>query len=202
MQKRSKSAIKWLVVFGIILLLLVMFAGTTARFHLESKRAPDSSSIKAGESEKQLTVNYRWDLPTLWGHVFTALLLTLAIWLCSVIYRNSKHAKELRRSCDNLSSTFMRHEQEFLKELGELKASVASLKFESLKRGGKFRFTKDMPLTEALAVHPDVARVLFTRGFACVSCPSAANETLEQAAQVHGMDVQPILDDLNELLKS
>jgi len=202
MQKRSKSAIKWLVVFGIILLLLVMFAGATATLHLESEKAPDLSSIKAGESEKQLTVNYRWDLPTLWGQVFTALILTLAIWLCSVIYRNSKQAKELRRSCDNLSDSFMRHEREFLKEVGELKASVASLKFESLKKDGKFQFTKDMALTEALAVHPDVARVLFTRGLACVSCPSAAGETIERAAQVHGMDVQPILDDLNELLES
>ncbi|MBN2209003.1 MAG: DUF1858 domain-containing protein [Candidatus Coatesbacteria bacterium] len=58
-----------------------------------------------------------------------------------------------------------------------------------------------MPLTEALAVHPDVAKTLFMRGLACISCPTAAAETIEQAAQVHGMEVQPILDDLNKLLE-
>ena len=149
-----------------------------------------------------ITVLFGTAISPLSYQLIWAILATLGIWLSSVIYRNSKQAKELRRSCNNLSDSFMRLEQEVQKELRELKASVANLTFDSLKKEGKFRFTKDTPLTEALAVHPDVAKVLFTRGLACVSCPSAAGETIERAAQVHGMNVQPILDDLNKLLES
>lgn len=177
MQRRSKLAIKWLVITA-ILFVFTQFALPQIRGLFGRQISP------------------------LLGHLTWAILATISIWLCSVIYRNSKQAKELRRSCDNLRDSLMRHEREFLKEIGELKTSITGLKFDNLKRDGKFRFTKDMPLTEALAVHPDVAKVLFSLGMACISCPSAAVETIEQAAQVHGMDAQPILDDLNKLLES
>ncbi len=178
MQQKSKSAIRWLIIAA-MLFLIIRFS---VRPHI---------TVLFGTAVSSISYQLIW-----------AILATIGIWLCSIIYRNNKLSKELRRSCDNLSDSLMRHEQEVQKELRELKASVANLTFESLKKEGKFRFTKDMPLTEALAVHPDVAKVLFTRGLACVSCPSAAVETIEQAAQVHGMDVQPLLDDLNKLLES
>ena len=149
----------------------------------------------------QITVLFGRPVSPLSYQLTWAIVATIGVWLCTVIYRNSKRAKELRSSCDGLSSSFTRLETSTRKELEELKKSVTELRFESLKKEGKFRFTKDMPLTEALAVHPDVAKTLFTRGLACISCPTAAVETIEQAAQVHGMDVQPILDDLNKLLE-
>jgi len=201
MQRRSKSAIRWLVIFGIVLLLSILLGEGKTTFRVSSRLESNATSGETGAPEKQVSYECEWQLPAAISRVVFAILVTLSIWLCSVIYRNSKNAKELRRSCDNLRDSLMRHEREVRKEIGELKASVANLTFESLKRDGKFRFTKDMPLTEALAVHPDVAKVLFKLGMACISCPSAAVETIEQAAQVHGMDAQPILDDLNKLLE-
>ena len=202
MQKRSKSMIKWLIVFGIALLLSGLLGESKTAFYVSSELESDATSGEAGAPEKQLSYECKWQLPAVISHVVFAILLTLGIWLCTVIYANSKQTKELRRSCDSLSESLMRLETGTRKQLEELKKSFSELRFETLKQEGKFRFTKDMPLTEALAVHPDVAKVLFTRGLACISCPSAAMETIEQAAQVHGMDPQSILDELNKLLDS
>ena len=35
-------------------------------------------------------------------------------------------------------------------------------------------------------------------GMGCIGCPSSQMETLEQAAMVHGLDVEDILKALNE----
>jgi len=202
MHKKWKSTIKWLIIFGVILLLSILFGESKTTFRLDSQIGSDTASSGAGALDKQVTHQLRWQLPAAISHVVFAILLTLGIWLCTVIYRNSKQTKELRRSCDRLSESLMRLETGTREQFEELKKSFSELRFETLKQEGKFQFTKDMQLTDALAVHPDVAKVLFTRGLACVSCPSAAGETIERAAQVHGMDVQPILDDLNKLLES
>jgi len=41
--------------------------------------------------------------------------------------------------------------------------------------------------------------VLMSFGMGCVGCPSAQMETLEEAAQVHGMDINEMLDALNKI---
>ena len=130
-----------------------------------------------------------------------AVLGALGIWLLSVVYKNSKRSKDVRESCDSLRDSLMRLQEETHEELIKVQKEIAMLKFDALKREGKFRFTRDMPLLEALKVHPDVSKLLFTQGLACVSCPSAAAETIERAAQAHGMDAESLLADLNKLLE-
>lgn len=60
-------------------------------------------------------------------------------------------------------------------------------------------FTKDMTIGEMLRINPEVAPVLMSAGMHCVGCPSAQGETLEEAAMVHGMDIDALLDALNQL---
>lgn len=60
---------------------------------------------------------------------------------------------------------------------------------------------KDMTIGETLRANPDAARILMRFGMGCVGCPSAQAETLEEAAQVHGFDVQVMLDALNRNLQ-
>lgn len=60
-------------------------------------------------------------------------------------------------------------------------------------------FTKDMTIGEMLRMDPGVAPVLMSAGMHCIGCPSAQGETLEEAAMVHGMDVDALLDALNQL---
>ncbi|WP_242866837.1 DUF1858 domain-containing protein [Abyssisolibacter fermentans] len=58
--------------------------------------------------------------------------------------------------------------------------------------------TKDMLIGEILRERPDAAPILMRFGMGCVGCPSAQMESLEQAAIVHGLDLEPLLKALNE----
>lgn len=60
-------------------------------------------------------------------------------------------------------------------------------------------FNKDMTIGEMLRTNPAVAPVLMSAGMHCIGCPSAQGETLEEAAMVHGMDVDALLEALNQL---
>ena len=59
--------------------------------------------------------------------------------------------------------------------------------------------TKDMLVTDALMVNPNLAPVLMQAGMYCFSCPASMGETLEEAAMVHGFDVDDILEAVNSL---
>lgn len=60
------------------------------------------------------------------------------------------------------------------------------------------KITKDMIIRDILKKSPKSAEVLMNAGMGCVYCPSASMETLEQAAEVHGMDLKKLLKELNE----
>jgi len=61
------------------------------------------------------------------------------------------------------------------------------------------QFTKDMTIGEMLRLDPGVAPVLMDSGMHCIGCPSAQGETLEEAAMVHGMDVNELMSKINAL---
>ena len=58
------------------------------------------------------------------------------------------------------------------------------------------RLTKDTTIGELLQMDPEIGNVLMEIGMHCLGCPSAQRETLEQAADVHGLDVDDLLEDL------
>ena len=53
--------------------------------------------------------------------------------------------------------------------------------------------TKDMTIGEILRTVPDVAPVLMEAGMHCLGCPSAQAESLEDAAMVHGIDIDALM---------
>ncbi len=53
--------------------------------------------------------------------------------------------------------------------------------------------TKDMTIGEILRTNPNVASVLMEAGMHCLGCPSAQAESLEEAAMVHGIDVNSLM---------
>lgn len=59
------------------------------------------------------------------------------------------------------------------------------------------KITKDMTFNQVLQMNPEVARVLGRFNLGCVGCMGAMNETLEQGARAHGLDVNDILTALN-----
>lgn len=59
-------------------------------------------------------------------------------------------------------------------------------------------FTKDTTIGEVVRTSPDKVEVLMGFGMGCVGCPSAQAETLEQAAAVHGINVDALVEELNK----
>lgn len=59
--------------------------------------------------------------------------------------------------------------------------------------------TKDMTIGEILRTNPDVAPILLDAGMHCLGCPSAQAEALEEAAMVHGIDVDTLMEKISAL---
>ena len=55
------------------------------------------------------------------------------------------------------------------------------------------QITKDMTIGEILRTNPNVAPILMEAGMHCLGCPSAQAESLEEAAMVHGMDINDLM---------
>ncbi|MFT3984440.1 MAG: DUF1858 domain-containing protein [Lachnospiraceae bacterium] len=58
---------------------------------------------------------------------------------------------------------------------------------------------KDMTIGEILRMNPNVAPVLMEAGMHCLGCPSAQGESLEEAAFVHGMDIDDLMAKINAI---
>ena len=59
--------------------------------------------------------------------------------------------------------------------------------------------TKDMTIGEIIVNKPEVAPILMEAGMHCLGCPSAQAESLEEAAMVHGMDIDALMDKISAL---
>ena len=59
--------------------------------------------------------------------------------------------------------------------------------------------TKDMTIKEVIDAVPDYAPVFMEYGMHCLGCAIAHGETVEQAAEVHGIDLAALLASLNAL---
>lgn len=58
--------------------------------------------------------------------------------------------------------------------------------------------TKEMTIGEILRTNPDVVPILMDAGMHCLGCPSAQGESLEEAAMVHGIDVDALMKTIAE----
>jgi len=57
--------------------------------------------------------------------------------------------------------------------------------------------TKEMTIGKVVREFPKAVNTLMGFGMGCVGCPSAQAETLEEAAAVHGIDINKLLSALN-----
>ncbi|ACD24340.1 DUF1858 domain-containing protein [Clostridium botulinum] len=58
--------------------------------------------------------------------------------------------------------------------------------------------TKDMTIGEVVKNDSSKAEVLMSFGMGCVGCPSAQAETIEEAAMVHGINLDELIEALNK----
>lgn len=62
------------------------------------------------------------------------------------------------------------------------------------------QISKDMTIGQVLSQNPEVAPILMEVGMHCLGCPSAQAETLTEAAMVHGIDGDLLLEKINAFL--
>lgn len=63
------------------------------------------------------------------------------------------------------------------------------------------KISKDMKLSEIISKYPDTSEIFLKHGLSCIGCPLASQETLEQGAKAHGIDVDKLIKALNECLE-
>lgn len=63
------------------------------------------------------------------------------------------------------------------------------------------KVSKDMLIGELIQVDIGIVPILMSAGMHCVGCPSAQGESLEEAALVHGIDADELVDTINEYLE-
>ena len=57
--------------------------------------------------------------------------------------------------------------------------------------------TKNTKIGELLEIAPEKADILLEAGMHCLGCPASRAETLEEACEVHGINVDELIERLN-----
>jgi len=60
--------------------------------------------------------------------------------------------------------------------------------------------TKDMAIGEVVQKYPGTIEVFLRHGLFCLGCAAAQFEDIEQGATAHGIEVDPLMTDLNAAL--
>ena len=62
------------------------------------------------------------------------------------------------------------------------------------------KVSKDMLIGQLLQIDANIAPILMRAGMLCLGCPSSQMESLEEAAMVHGLDVDVLVNQINDFL--
>lgn len=62
------------------------------------------------------------------------------------------------------------------------------------------QITKQTMIGELLNIDQNVAPILLGIGMHCLGCPSSQGETIEEAAMVHGVDADELVNNINNFL--
>ncbi|OGI12702.1 disulfide oxidoreductase [Candidatus Micrarchaeota archaeon RBG_16_36_9] len=63
------------------------------------------------------------------------------------------------------------------------------------------KITKEMILEKVITKYPKTVEVFFKNGLPCATCQLVSGETVEQAAESHGIKLEKLLKDLNSSIK-
>ena len=59
---------------------------------------------------------------------------------------------------------------------------------------------KNMMIGDLIQVDELITPILMRAGMHCLGCPASQMETLEEACMVHGIDCDPLVRNINEVL--
>ncbi|MBR5191819.1 MAG: DUF1858 domain-containing protein [Clostridia bacterium] len=61
------------------------------------------------------------------------------------------------------------------------------------------KITANTTIFEALQINPKAGDILMSHGMHCLGCALAHGETVGEAAEVHGADLEQMLAELNDI---
>ncbi|MCR5829672.1 MAG: DUF1858 domain-containing protein [Lachnospiraceae bacterium] len=61
---------------------------------------------------------------------------------------------------------------------------------------------KNTQIGALLRENPQIAPILMSAGMHCLGCPAAQAESLAEAAMVHGIDVDALVEQINRFLEA
>ena len=62
--------------------------------------------------------------------------------------------------------------------------------------------TKESIIGDVLDKFPATAPLFLQMGMHCLGCPASRGESIEEACMVHGLDVDPLVEEINAYLSS
>ena len=60
------------------------------------------------------------------------------------------------------------------------------------------KITKDTIIADVIQINPNAGQIFASYGMHCLGCMIAHGETVGQAAEVHGVDLEAMLEELNK----
>lgn len=60
------------------------------------------------------------------------------------------------------------------------------------------KINAEMTIAEVIKLNPEAGSIFMSHGMHCIGCAIAAGETIAQAAEVHGIDVKKLIEELNK----
>lgn len=61
-------------------------------------------------------------------------------------------------------------------------------------------FTKDTYISDILALYPIAESFFLSQDLHCAGCPSSSGDTIEIACEIHGIDINSFINELNAYL--
>ena len=60
--------------------------------------------------------------------------------------------------------------------------------------------SKDMIISDLIQIDQNIIAILMRAGMHCIGCPASQGESLEEAAMVHGLNADMLIDQINDFL--
>lgn len=65
----------------------------------------------------------------------------------------------------------------------------------------EIKITKEVIVSEVIKKYPKTSFVFMDYGLYCFSCPLAQDDTIEEAAKIHHLDLKFFLKDINKVVQ-
>lgn len=63
------------------------------------------------------------------------------------------------------------------------------------------KVTKKSIIGKVVQEHPETVEAFLKHGLHCIGCGISFYETVEQGSQMHGIDVDKLIEDINKIIK-